>query len=418
MKGLIDKRYIPGTWTVLPLKYAVNFRSDNLPEGTDSDYEFRYVDIGSVSEDRGVAEVESIRFEDAPSRARKRVKTGDVIVSTVRTYLKAIAKIYDDDDVIVSTGFSVIEPRRVTSEYLYYLMRSDAVCNEISKLSWGIAYPAVSESLMGRIMVPVPPRNEQMAIANELDQGVARLDSAIALLGRQIETLESYRRSLIQEVVTKGLDPSVPMKDSGSKWFGRIPEHWTMKPFKYIAVVDAHLVDPNNYQDLIEIDPENIVRDTGTLHDVVSVGDVGAISDKQLFKKGQLIYSKIRPALNKVLIAPEDGLCSADMYPLLTTENKQWLLQAMRAPSFVEQTKVIASRVKMPKINVLELGRIMMAVPPREEQVLIADFLESRTAEIDSAESIKREQLETLRKERQSLIYEYVTGKRRVKMEA
>ena len=102
---------IPIDWSVMPLKHCADFKSDALPEGTNPEYYFRYVDIGSVDAIDGITGYTEMFFREAPSRARKRVRNGDTIVSTVRTYLKAIARIEDDEDVIVSTGFAVIAPR-------------------------------------------------------------------------------------------------------------------------------------------------------------------------------------------------------------------------------------------------------------------------------------------------------------------
>ena len=404
----------PEGWTEKPIKFADSFSSDSLAESTPANYHFRYVDIGSVSNECGIESYTEMDFGGCPSRARKRVHAGDTIVSTVRTYLKAIALIEDSNDVIVSTGFSVIRPIEHDPAYLRYLCASEHFCQQVNKLAWGIAYPAISESLMGKIKVPVPPKEEQQAIAALLNQKCAAIDATTNTLETQISTLERYRASVIHEAVTRGLDPTAPTKPSSVDWIGNIPQEWEIKPFKHVASVVANLVEPSNYPDLIEIDPENIESGTGRLTDVRTVEEVGAISAKQLFSKGQIIYSKIRPALNKVVIAPEDGLCSADMYPIATQHNVRWLLYVMRSAIFVSQTSLISSRVAMPKINVDQLGALKIPVPLIDEQAAIADYLDARTAAIDAAIATKRKQLDVLKRRRQSLIYEYVTGKRRV----
>lgn len=107
---------IPDNWDIKKLKYYTTFNDEVLGESVDPDYEFRYVDIGSVTLQNGIEQYQSFTFEDAPSRARRIVRSGDVIVSTVRTYLKAVASITDDKDVIVSTGFAVIRPKEIDSK--------------------------------------------------------------------------------------------------------------------------------------------------------------------------------------------------------------------------------------------------------------------------------------------------------------
>jgi type I restriction enzyme S subunit len=102
-----------------------------------------------------------MNFENAPSRARRIVKKGDTIISTVRTYLKAITRIEDDKNVIVSTGFAVLSPKNNDPIFIEYYCKSDAFCSEIEKLSYGIAYPAINESVLINIKIILPPLKEQ-----------------------------------------------------------------------------------------------------------------------------------------------------------------------------------------------------------------------------------------------------------------
>lgn len=408
---------VPEGWGEAPLKDVVTFSTDNLHENTSPGFSFRYVDIGSVEHGSGITKYQEMSFSEAPSRARKRVKRGDTIVSTVRTYLKAIAYIDDDEDLIVSTGFSVLRPKTMLPRYFTYLMESDLVCNEIDRLSWGVSYPAVSESLMGSIHVPIPPLSEQEHITEKLDNELGTIDEVVCILTQQTQIIEAYRASIIHETVTRGLDSSVPIKRINTDWLEGIPASWDFMSFKRVASVSSNLVDPSTYSNMIEIDPDNIEGGTGKLVDVKTVGEVGAISAKQLFSKGQIIYSKIRPELNKVVIAPTDGLCSADMYPITTSQCVRWLSYVMRSDLFVRQTALISYRVAMPKVNAEQLAAIKIPVPPFQDQERIASYLDSRCASIDAVIDTKRKQLDVLKKRRQSLIYEYVTGKRRVSKE-
>lgn len=272
----------------------------------------------------------------------------------------------------------------------------------------------LSAAGLGGIYVPVPPSNQQRAISKVLKTRVTQLDKAIDAIARQLDVLADYRKSLIQETVTRGLDSDVHTRPSGIDWIGDIPANWQAKPFKYVAHVSANLVDPHDYTELPEIDPENIERDTGKLLNVRTVGEVGPISDKQLFHKGQVLYSKIRPSLNKVVVAPCDGLCSADMYPIDSRNDITWLAYAMRSDLFVAQSELVSNRVKMPKVNVDQLSYFIVPVPPLDEQRAIAAYLDAKTSTIDRIAAAKQAQLDNLRAQRQSIIYEYVTGKRRV----
>lgn len=194
---------IPEGWEVIPLKYVTACNERVLPESTNYDYVFRYVDISSVSEQEGIKNFQEYTFDNAPSRARRIVHTGDVIISTVRTYLKAIALIEDDSDVIVSTGFAVITPlEKIESRYLYYYCLSDGFLQEIDKYSYGVSYPAINANFLISIDALTPPISEQQSIANFLDTRCAEIDSIIKGKEEQIEQQKEYKKSLIYEYVT------------------------------------------------------------------------------------------------------------------------------------------------------------------------------------------------------------------------
>ena len=131
----------------------------------------------------------------------------------------------------------------------------------------------------------------------------------------------------------------------------------------------TNLVSPERYFDYMHIAPDNIEKLTGTLLDCRTVAQDKVSSPNHLFFKGQILYSKIRPLLRKAVIAPFDGLCSADMYPLKTPINKEYLLRYILSDSFNAQVATaMSSRVKMPKINQAELSKVLIPVPPIQEQ--------------------------------------------------
>ena len=152
---------IPVDWSIKKLKYYTTTNDEVLTENTAPNYEFRYVDIGSVTLQNGIEHYQGFSFEDAPSRARRIVRTGDVIVSTVRTYLKAVASIRDDKDVIASTGFAVIRPKEVDSRFLAYSLANHYFVETVSSRSVGVSYPAINASEMVDIKNVLPPNDVQ-----------------------------------------------------------------------------------------------------------------------------------------------------------------------------------------------------------------------------------------------------------------
>lgn len=200
---------VPEHWEVKPLKRWVRLNARTLSEKTDPDVEFRYVDIGSVKAGRLVKELERIRFEAAPSRARRVLRRGDTIISTVRTYLKAVWYVNEDaDDLIASTGFAVLTPgSSVEPEYLGYVIQSTAFVNRVTANSIGIAYPAIAETVLGRFPVALPSTvNEQQFIVAHIKTESAPLDDAIARAEEEIKLIREYRDRLIADVVTGQID--------------------------------------------------------------------------------------------------------------------------------------------------------------------------------------------------------------------
>jgi type I restriction enzyme S subunit len=200
---------VPEHWEVKPLKRWVRLNVSALGEKTDPDFEFRYVDIGSVQTGRLVKEPERIRFEAAPSRARRVLRRGDTIISTVRTYLKAIWYVSEDaDDLIASTGFAVLTPGSgVEPEYLGYVIQSSAFVNRVTANSIGIAYPAIAETVLGRFPVALPSTvDEQQAIVTHIKAESAPLDTAIEQTITEIKLIREYRDRLIADAVTGQVD--------------------------------------------------------------------------------------------------------------------------------------------------------------------------------------------------------------------
>lgn len=200
---------VPVHWDVKPLKRWVRLNASTLGEKTDPDFEFRYVDIGSVQTGRLAKELERIRFEVAPSRARRVLRRGDTIISTVRTYLKAIWYVSEEaDDLIASTGFAVLTPgNSAEPEYLGYVIQSSAFVNRVAANSIGIAYPAIAETVLGRFPVALPPTvDEQQAIVAHIKTESAPLDDAITRTEEEITLIREYRDRLITDVVTGQVD--------------------------------------------------------------------------------------------------------------------------------------------------------------------------------------------------------------------
>lgn len=319
----------------------------------------------------------------------------------------------------VSPVYYVFEPIEGTDlRYIYYLFTNTGFQKEMRKYAKGILEIRlrISSNDMLKRIVPSPPFKEQQRIADYLDKMCAEIDAVLEKTRASIEEYKKLKQAVITQAVTRGIRGDRPMKDSGIEWIGEIPAEWDVVPFSKFARVSANLVNPSDYQDYLQVSPENIEKDSGKLLPCKTVSEVGVESWNHLFHKGQILYSKIRPKLNKVCIAPFDGLCSADMYPIDTDNVSKFVVYTMLSNDFYQQVAMITeNRVKMPKINQKELSKLIVVLPAdRMEQQEIVDYLDDKCGRIDALIVKKQQYLTEIENYKKSLIYEYVTGKKEV----
>ncbi len=315
---------------------------------------------------------------------------------------------------LVSPAYIIITNEKEDNRFFYYwfmFMYYNEVFNHLG--GEGVRSALNAKDVLS---LPVPDISEELMnnIASYLDDKCTKIDSIIEKQQKIIEKLKAYKLSLITETVTKGLNPDVKMKDSGVEFLGDIPENWEIIKLGRCITIKSNLVPPENYYDYPQIAPDSIEKNSARLLDYKTVRDSGVISWNHLFFKGQIIYSKIRPLLNKIIIAPFDGLCSADMYPIETENNSKFILYMMLSNYFSAQVGLVTeNRVKMPKINQNELSSIIVALPSISEQQQIVDYLDKKCSAIDKSIEKKQAIIEKLKEYKKSLIYEVVTGKRK-----
>lgn len=384
---------------LVPLKHLCRMNEDVLSERTDPDHEFDYIDIGNVFQGVGIAGKERMVFSAAPSRARKPVRTNDIIISTVRTYLRAIAKIGPDcDGSVVSTGFAVCRAEKlVDSGFLYAAMQSHPFIEDVVARSTGVSYPAINPSSLGEIWIPQPDLPTQRRIAAFLARETARIDELIAKKERLINVLRENLLSSLERLTTP-----------------ETPSHAELIPFRWVCRIAEGQVDPAalEWADKPLIAPNHIESNTGRLIGIESAEEQGAISGKYVFPAGTVIYSKIRPNLAKACISPVEGMCSADMYPVMPDQRlrPQFLLMQLLSAKFTDWATLESMRVAMPKINRETLGSYRLWVPSIETQEVAADQFFGDQARNEALTDKVKASIDRLREYRASLITAAVTG--------
>lgn len=400
-------REIPADWDLSKIGAVYEERNEKV-----SDADFSPL---SVTKQGVVPQLETAaKTNDGENR--KLIRKNDFVINS-RSDRRGSCGIseYDGSCSLINT---VLKPRRnMCNAYYSFVFRSERFADEFYRWGNGIVDDLWSTkwSNMKRIYIPAPSMQEQQRIADYLNRKCSQIDAIIARQQEVIEKLKAYKLSVITEAVTKGLNPNAPMKDSGVEWIGKIPEHWEVMKFGRCATVKSNLVAPDDYTDYPQISPDSIDKNSGRIIEHKTVKEAGVISWNHLFFKGQVIYSKIRPMLNKVAIAPFDGLCSADMYPIETSNNTQFLVYMMLSDYFTSQVGLVTeNRVKMPKINQNELSAIIVTIPPQSEQETISKYLLAKCSSLDIVIDKKQSLINKLYDFKKSLIYEVVTGKKEV----
>lgn len=200
---------VPDHWEVKPLKWWSDINRETLGQNTPEDFAFDYVDISSVGTGMLTASPERMTFKASPSRARRVVRLGDTLISTVRTYLKAIWCVDQDrSDLIASTGFAVLTPHeQVSPRFFAFALQSAAFINLVISQSDGVAYPAINETRLGSLKLALPPTfGEQDEIIAYLDEATVSYDQAILSAQNEIALIQEFRTRLIADVVTGQLD--------------------------------------------------------------------------------------------------------------------------------------------------------------------------------------------------------------------
>jgi type I restriction enzyme S subunit len=320
--------------------------------------EVSYIDIASIDRERKcIDNVSIIPSALAPSRARQIIAVDDILVSTVRPNLNAVALVPQKfDGAVASTGFTVLRPdgHKVHGPYLFHWVKSNSFVSEMIRKSTGASYPAVSDGIVKSSYIPLPPLAEQKRIA-------AILDKANELKHKRKQAIEKLDE-LVQAVFIDMF---------GDIWSNSLG--WDIKPLGKLVTIDAPMVDPRKpeYQDLLHIGPDRIEKLTGKFLPALTAKEDGLISGKFLFDTKYVLYSKIRPYLRKVALPDFKGLCSADMYPICPLPNaltREYLWTVLVSAEFVKYTESLASRASIPKINRKELLAYPMMVPPFDKQ--------------------------------------------------
>lgn len=350
------------------------------------------------------------------------VHSGDVLVGMDGDFN---VRIWDNLNALLNQRCcKILSSKKINARYLaYYLPHQLYIVNQ---LTWSTTVKHLLAEDIGNIPVAYPQLNEQKAIADFLDKECAQIDSIAADLEKQIALLQQYKKSLITETVTKGLDKSVPMKDSGIEGVGKIPSHWKVNRLKYVAVVKTGpfgtQLSASEYSDegIPVINVKNIGHGTIIEDDLDYVPDevCQRLTQHQL-QLGDIVFGR-KGAVDKHAIITKSQISWVQGSDCIRVRidgdiDSRYLNYLFDTVYFAEYVLLYAVGTTMASINSDILTNSKILVPPITEQRCIADFLDSNCKTLFEIIENKQSQLATLQQHKKSLIYEYVTGKKRVK---
>lgn len=377
---------VPENWVWVYGKNIFMPMESRKPDGED----FYYIDIDAIdNKNQVVTEAKKIKTAQAPSRASRKLHTGDTVFSLVRPYLKNIAYIdVQLSDCIASTGFFVCTPNAALNDkYLYRLMVSSYVVDGLNKHMKGDNSPSIRKDDIENYPFPLPPLSEQQRIVERIEELFAKLDEAKERLQEVADSFAVRKAAILHKAFTGELTQQWRRENGVSD------ESWEEKKFSEVAVIKSNLVSPFDYLDYPHIAPDSIEKFTGRLLSYRTIREDNVKSPKHLFYKGQILYSKIRPYLSKAIIADVDGLCSADMYPIEALCNTKYLLKYMLSTEFLEQSTTAGSRSLLPKINQKELSSISVPLPTLPEQHEIVRLIDDLLARERAAQQATEQAL-------------------------
>lgn len=278
---------------------------------------------------------------------------------------------------------------KIEPKYIYYFLQSNAFIYQFNDKKHGLI-GGVSVKDLCEIGIALPPIEEQKRIVEQIENLFSKLDEAKEKAQEVIDGYESRNASIYNDAFSGKL--TAKWREQNNK-----ASSWVVKRFDEVADIKSNLVDPIDYSDFPHIAPDNIEKRTGILLEYHTIGEDGVTSGKHRFYPGQILYSKIRPYLSKVVMVDFDGLCSADMYPIEAKENTKYLLYYMLSDEFLEQASSAGSRSVLPKINQKELSALKVRITTEEEQeevVRALDYLlpmmqQARDKAIQVVESIE-----------------------------
>jgi type I restriction enzyme S subunit len=406
---------VPQHWEVKPL-----FSMSKLKSETN----FTDLELLSVYLNKGV-----IRFKDVEQKRTnvtskdlskyQLVEKGDFVLNNQQAWRGSVG--VSNYKGIISPAYLILSLSDIINpNFANYSFRNGGIIKQflIGSRGVGTIQRNLYWSELKRVMVNVPPKPEQTAIANFLDRKTAQIDKAIAQKGQLIELLKERRQILIHEAVTQGLDKSVEMKDSGVEWIGEVPKHWEVKKLKYVAEINKYSLDEDTNKDFefSYVDIGSVTFENGIENIENYIFKKAPSRARRLANTGDTIISTVRTYLKSIdyISKEKSSYIYSTGFAILTPKAfiyPQYLSLAVKDDGFTNQVTISSKGMSYPAINSTDLSRLLIIQPPFKEQQEIVNYIETQSQKIKTAISLKQQEIAALKEYKTVLIDAAVTGK-------
>ena len=417
---------IPSEWECLRLGMLGDFSSSGIDKKSkENETPVRMVNYTDLIQSRKyypiqTGEKEYMRVTTPQSKLEEhRLKKGDMVFipsSETHEDLGYSSLIdFDENDIVYSYHILRYKTKKpVYHYYKKYLINHHSVLNQFSSECKGTTRQIIGRDVFNNVRVVLPSLHEQQQIVSFLDTKTSLIDSLIEKTQRKIELLKEKRTSLINELVTKGLNPNVEMKDSGVEWIGEIPSHWETKKLKYLSKIIYGISPPDTtYNDegigtlLINGPVEYSKTDFGYTRSLKWTTEPNKFTTK-----GSLLFCLRGSTTGRMNITHTDVSIGRGVCSINSNENQWFLIYSMFSVRRWIQDQISGST--FPSVTSDDVNNYVICSPPINEQQQIVEYLDEQTQIIDNTISIEEKRIKLLKEYRQSLISEVVTGKRKV----
>lgn len=412
---------IPKNWNADKIKYHLKRNEPKNPGN---------VEVLSVYREYGVIPKNSrddnhnITSEDTSKY--KYVKKGDLVINKMKAWQGSMG--VSEYEGIVSPAYFIYNfiDNYLDKKYFHFLIRN-CYKDEFRRISGGIREGQwdLSADLFADELVLVPPIKEQIKIVEFLNTKCAEIDTLYSDIEKQIDILEEYKKSIITEAVTKGLDPDVEMKDSGIEWIGMIPKNWNISRLKYELETSMKYGASEAGVEYSDDLPRYIRITDITNNNRLKTGGKLSLTEKQangyMLEKDTVLFARSGGTVGKTfLYKPEYGKAAFAGYLISAIPDKEkmqaeWLYYFSLSNAYWDWVNQIFTQATIQNIGADKYSNLPIPIPSINIQNAIVNYLNKKCAEIDYIITDKKKQLETLEQYKKSLIYEYVTGKKEVK---